>query len=215
MHISAAREALDRIAAHASAGTSLRTDFFAAEAERVHACALLLAVAFARGNKVLLCGNGGSAADCQHLAAEFVNRFVINRPPLPAIALTTDTSALTAIGNDFDFDQIFAKQVQALGQKGDILLGISTSGTSPNVVQALKVARANGLVTIGLAGRDGGVMPTLCDGCFVVRSPITALVQEVHITLGHLLCGLVDYYLIENTVALSPYLDGEIALPPL
>ena len=215
MHLSAAREALDRIAAHSAAGAQLRTDFFETEARRVHACALLLAVAFARGNKVLLCGNGGSAADCQHLAAEFVNRFVINRPALPAIALTTDSSALTAISNDFSFDQVFVKQVQALGQRGDVLLALSTSGSSPNVLEALKAARANGLFTVGLAGREGGLMPELCDCCFVVRSPVTALVQEVHITLCHLLCGLVDYYLIENTVALTPYLDGEIPLPPL
>ena len=207
------REIATRIAAHASEGAALRLAFFAQESDRIGGMALRLATTLASGGKLLLCGNGGSAADCQHLAAEFTNRFVLDRPPLPALALTTDTSALTAIGNDFSFNEVFSKQVQALGNKGDILLGISTSGNSANVVAALERARGQGLYCLGFAGRDGGAMNDLCDCLFVVENMSTALVQEVHITLGHLLCGLTDYYLFENAAALTPYVKGEKTLP--
>lgn len=143
------------------------------------------------GNKILIFGNGGSAADAQHLAAEFVNRFQIERPPLAAIALTTDTSVLTSIGNDYHFDEIFSKQIQALGKKGDIAWGISTSGNSPNVVRAIESAQEIGLATIGMTGRSGS-LAALADLVFSVDSDITARIQETHITLGHILCDLTD-----------------------
>ena len=143
------------------------------------------------GHKILIFGNGGSAADAQHIAAEFVNRFRIERPPLAAVALTTDTSALTAIGNDYHFDQVFSKQVQALGKKGDIAWGISTSGNSPNVVLATEAAKEMGIYTLGMTG-TGGKMASLADLTFKVASDITARIQETHITIAHILCELVD-----------------------
>lgn len=174
------------------AGSVLREAFFARHGEDVARLAGVLADALARGGKILLCGNGGSAADAQHLAAEFVNRFLMERRPLPAVALTTDTSILTAVGNDFGFDQVFAKQVQALGREGDVLLGLSTSGNSPNVIAALEAGREQGMTTIGLTGEGGGAMPGLCDHLLAVPSRRTPLIQEIHITVGHLLCLLVD-----------------------
>jgi D-sedoheptulose 7-phosphate isomerase len=146
----------------------------------------------ALGGKLLLCGNGGSAADCQHLAAEFVGRFVRDRRPLAAIALTTDSSALTCIGNDYGFDQVFARQVEGIGRAGDVLIGISTSGASPNVLLALQAARRMGVRTIGLLGRDGGACAAECDVPLIVPSDITARIQEAHIFLGHLLCAEVE-----------------------
>lgn len=151
-----------------------------------------LAVCFKAGNKLLLFGNGGSAADAQHIAAEFVNRFQIERPPLAALALTTDTSILTSIGNDYDFNNIFSKQIRAFGKKGDVALGISTSGNSSNVIDAMDVAREMGLYTVGLTGCGGGRMKECSDVIFVVDSTVTARIQETHITVGHVLCDLVD-----------------------
>ena len=151
-----------------------------------------------KGNKILLFGNGGSAADAQHLAAEFVNRFTIERPPLPAIALTTDTSIITSIGNDYDFAQIFAKQIRALGQAGDVAIGMSTSGVSPNVLRGLETAKKMELITIGLTGRDGGQVAQVVDYCLNVPSNSVPRIQEVHITLGHVICQLVDYKLFQK-----------------
>lgn len=202
-------EAKSRVLEHAVAGARLREQFFTENADLLVDAARTIAVCLARGGKVLFCGNGGSAADAQHLAAEFVNRFEIDRPPLAAIALTTDTSIITAVGNDFDFDQIFAKQVQALGSPDDILVGLSTSGNSENVVRAFRAARENSVVTLGLTGRDGGRMAELSDVLVNVSAESTALIQEIHITIGHLLCRLVDYFLFQNALALAPYLDGE------
>jgi D-sedoheptulose 7-phosphate isomerase len=144
------------------------------------------------GGKILLFGNGGSAADAQHLATEFTVRYVKNRKPIAAIALTTDTSALTAIGNDFGFEQIFARQIEALGRPGDIAIGISTSGTSENVLEGLKAARAKKLVTAGLTGQSGGQMKETCDILLAVPSKTTARIQEMHITLGQMLCGALE-----------------------
>jgi D-sedoheptulose 7-phosphate isomerase len=144
------------------------------------------------GGKILLAGNGGSAADAQHIAGEFVSRFAFDRPGLPAIALTTDTSILTAIGNDYGYEKLFARQVQAHGQQGDIFIGYSTSGKSPNVLLALKEARARGLVCIGLTGNRGGPMLELCDYLLAVPSADTPKIQEGHLVLGHILCGLVE-----------------------
>jgi D-sedoheptulose 7-phosphate isomerase len=146
------------------------------------------------GGKLLLCGNGGSAADSQHIATELTIRFEAERQALPAIALTTDTSALTAAGNDFGFDRIFARQVAALGRKGDLLIGLTTSGDSTNVIAALEAARAQGLTTACLTGRDGGrvASESLADHCLIVPSDRTARIQEVHILIGHLLCAAID-----------------------
>lgn len=145
-----------------------------------------------QGHKVLLCGNGGSAADAQHIAAELVGRFVTDRMGLPAIAMTTDTSILTAVSNDYGFDYIFERQTEALGVAGDVLIGLSTSGNSPNVERALLRARSLGLTTVGLLGRDGGKCKDLCDYSFIIRHSEAARIQEMHITIGHILCGIVD-----------------------
>jgi len=150
--------------------------------------------AISDGNKILLFGNGGSAGDAQHIAAEFTGRFVKERRGLPAIALTTDTSALTAIGNDYGYDEVFRRQVEALAKPGDILLGISTSGNSPNVLKALEYGKTIGCKTFGLSGRDGGNMNDICDTNLVVPSDITARIQEMHILIGHIICEIVDEY---------------------
>ncbi len=165
---------------------------------RIVAVVEALTRALKAGNKILLFGNGGSAADAQHLAAEFVNRFIIERPPLPAIALTTDTSVITSIGNDYDFSEIFSKQIRAIGQKGDIAWGTSTSGTSANVVKALEAAKKLGMVTIGLTGRDGGDIARIADHTLIVSSTSTPRIQEVHITAGHVLCEMVDFKLFQR-----------------
>ena len=151
-----------------------------------------IAACITSGHKILLFGNGGSAADAQHIAAEFVNRFQVERPPLAALALTTDTSIITSIGNDYAFDDIFEKQVRALGRKGDVAIGISTSGNSANVVAAMRTAREMGLFTIGLSGKDGGKMAQWSDLLYTVDSHVTARIQETHNILGHILCDLVD-----------------------
>lgn len=142
--------------------------------------------------KILICGNGGSAADSQHMAAELAGRYLMNREPLPAIALSTDTSILTAIGNDFGFDQVFVKQVKALGNKGDILIGISTSGNSANVIEAMKIAKNKGMKNITLLGRDGGKMKALADINLIVPSSHTPRIQEAHGLIIHIICELVE-----------------------
>lgn len=159
---------------------------------RVEAAAEACIHAMKRGNKLLLAGNGGSAADAQHIAGEFVSRFAFDRPGLPAIALTTDTSILTAIGNDYGYDKLFARQVQAHAQKGDIFIAYSTSGKSPNLVAALQEAKNRGVVCIGMTGNRGGPMKELCDHYLEVPSADTPKIQEGHAVLGHILCGLVE-----------------------
>ncbi|MDR3358836.1 MAG: SIS domain-containing protein [Desulfovibrio sp.] len=203
---------LEIIARHAADGARLREKFFAARGERIREMALRVATCIEGGGKILLCGNGGSAADAQHLAAEFVNSFLADRCALPAIALTTDTSCLTAIGNDSDFARIFARQVEALGRKGDMLIGISTSGNSANVVAALRAALAAGMHTVGLTGLGGGAMAPLCGILLDVSSEFTPLIQEIHIAAGHLFCWLAEYYLAENPEEFREYLkkDGAI-----
>lgn len=148
-------------------------------------------------HKVLLAGNGGSAADAQHIAGEFVSRFMFDRPGLSAIALTTDTSILTAIGNDYGYEQLFARQVQAHGRSGDVLIAYSTSGKSPNIISALQEARSRGLVCIGFTGNRGGPMVTLCDHVLEVPCADTPKIQEGHLVLGHILCGLVETAMFE------------------
>jgi D-sedoheptulose 7-phosphate isomerase len=142
--------------------------------------------------KLLFAGNGGSAADAQHLAGEIVSRFAYDRPGLPAFALTTDTSVLTAIGNDYGYERLFARQVEAVGNPGDVFIGISTSGRSPNILSALRVARDKGLVTVGLTGRHGGDMVALCDHCIHVPSDTTPRIQEGHILIGHAICSIIE-----------------------
>ncbi len=152
----------------------------------------LISRAFEAGNTVFLFGNGGSAADAQHLAAEFVNRFIMDRPPLPAIALTTDTSIMTSISNDAAFDEIFAKQLRALGKKGDIAIGISTSGKSGNVLKGFEVAAEMGMKMIALTGNDGGPLAKMADISLTVPSTSTPRIQEAHILIGHVLCEMVE-----------------------
>jgi len=153
--------------------------------------------AFKNKRKLMLCGNGGSAADAQHISAEFVNRFQLERQPLPALALTTDTSIITSIANDYGYEKIYSKQISALGAEGDILLSISTSGNSPNIISGIMTAKKMGIYTVGLGGRDGGKMTKSVDLSMVVGSNSTPRIQEAHILTGHLICELVDYILFK------------------
>jgi D-sedoheptulose 7-phosphate isomerase len=148
--------------------------------------------AMLNGHKLMVAGNGGSAADSQHLVAEFVSRLTVDRPAMRAVALTTDTSILTAIGNDYSYDNVFERQIEALGQAGDVFLGISTSGNSRNILKALDLSRKLGITTIGFSGRDGGKMPTLCYYNVIIPSEITANIQEAHLALEHIYCHLVE-----------------------
>ena len=161
-------------------------------------------VALAAGNKILFAGNGGSAADAQHLAGELVGRFNYDRVPAAGLALTTDTSALTAIGNDYGFDRVFERQVQGLGRPGDVLIALSTSGRSPNILRAIAAARAGGLVTVGFTGATGGDMVAQCDLCLRAPSDSTPLIQQLHITAGHIVCGLVEERLFPRASAPCP-----------
>jgi len=172
-------------------GITVKRNCVESNLERIMRAAEMIAAGLTNGAKVLIFGNGGSAADAQHLAAEFVNRFQIERPPLAALALTTDTSVLTSIGNDYHFDDIFSKQVKALGKAGDIAWGLSTSGNSANVIKAVKTARQAGLSTIGMTGRRGE-LADCAEIAMSVASDNTARIQETHITLGHILCELVE-----------------------
>lgn len=175
------REALDRAAVDNGLLSS------------IVAIAVGIAQSLASGGKILLAGNGGSAADAQHIAAEMLVRFKFDRDPLPAIALTTDTSVLTAIGNDYGFDHLFERQVRGLGRTGDVFIGISTSGRSPNVINALKAARDTGLIVVGFTGTAGvAAMKPLCDVMLAAPSDETALIQQVHITAAHAICDLVE-----------------------
>jgi D-sedoheptulose 7-phosphate isomerase len=160
--------------------------------DEVSAIASHLAATLSRGGKLLLCGNGGSAADCQHIAAELTGRFVADRRPLAALALTTDTSALTAIANDYSFDDVFSRQVLALARPGDCVIGISTSGRSANVLRAVAAAREVGATSVGLLGRDGGELKSTCDHCVIVPSHVTARIQEAHGLIGHAWCALIE-----------------------
>jgi D-sedoheptulose 7-phosphate isomerase len=160
--------------------------------------ATLIVEAFNNESKLMIFGNGGSAADAQHIAAEFVNKFLIERPPLPAMALTTDTSILTSVGNDYSFDDIFSKQIKALGMEGDVAWGISTGGESANVLAGLRVARDRGLRTIGMTGSSGGKMSEVVQVLLKVDVGNTARIQECHITMAHIICELVDYQLFQR-----------------
>lgn len=178
-------------------GADLRIQMAETMGRDILDAAQAIAHAFRTGRKLLLFGNGGSAADSQHIAAEFMNRFQIERPPLPAIALTTDTSILTSISNDYAFDEVFSKQIKALGKKGDIAIGISTSGNSANVLKAFRVAKKLGMVTIALTA-EGGKIASNADIALAVPSKSTPRIQEAHITVGHILCDLTDTILFRQ-----------------
>lgn len=178
-----------RFEEHLAVANAVMQSDIMAQIERIGAA---IKQALANGNKVLFCGNGGSAADSQHLAAEFVGRFQKERQGLPAIALTVDTSILTAVGNDYGFDKVFVRQVEALGQNGDVLVGISTSGNSANVVQAVELAKSKGIYCVGMTAAGGGKLAELCNECIAVPAKVTARAQEMHILIGHILCELVD-----------------------
>jgi D-sedoheptulose 7-phosphate isomerase len=164
----------------------------AALADAVESIGAVLARCLQSGGKIMLCGNGGSAADSQHIAAELTGRFIHDRAPLAGLALSTDSSALTCIGNDYGFDAVFERQVRGLGRAGDCLIGLSTSGHSENVIRAVTTANEMGIATVGLLGRDGGRLAALCRHAVVVPSPTTARIQEAHIFIGHTWCGLIE-----------------------
>jgi D-sedoheptulose 7-phosphate isomerase len=177
-------------------GRSVATLERAASDEKLHrtlrTIADLVETMFRSGNKLMLAGNGGSAGDAQHIAAEFLSRLNFDRAPLPAIALSTDTSVLTAVGNDYGYEHVFERQVRGLGKRGDGLIAISTSGRSPNILAALRAARDLGIVTIGFGSADGGAMAPLCDVCLFAPSMETPLIQQIHITAAHIICTLVE-----------------------
>ncbi|MFH0971168.1 MAG: D-sedoheptulose 7-phosphate isomerase [Candidatus Micrarchaeota archaeon] len=173
-------------------GAELRRATASGSTKQIAEAATIIISAFKRGNKVLLCGNGGSAADSQHIAAELVGRFMKERKALPAIALSTDTSALTALSNDYGFDIVFKRQIEALGNRGDILIAISTSGNSKNIIAAAEEAKKKGLHVIGLSGKSGGKLKAKSDICICVPSDRTDRIQEVHIAIGHIICDLVE-----------------------
>jgi D-sedoheptulose 7-phosphate isomerase len=184
---------IERISSTVADSIEVKRRYFAAHAGEVARAAEVLAEAFGAGGKLLVCGNGGSAADAQHIAGEFVNQFLLKgRPALPALALTTDGGVLTCVANDTGFERVFARQVEAFGARGDVLLAITTSGNSPNVVAACEQARAKGMRVVGLLGRDGGRVRALCDLALVVPSDDTQRIQETHNLIGHILCDLVE-----------------------
>ncbi len=182
----------DRIIKDIQDGIAVKKAILESQVDLIEKVARLLADCVQRGNKILFFGNGGSASDSQHLAAEFVGRYERERRALPSIALTTDTSILTAVGNDYGFDRVFERQIEALGHRGDVAFGISTSGNSKNVLLAVKKARELGLTTVGLIGRDGGQLKGLVDVALVIPSTKTSRIQESHIMIGHILCERVD-----------------------
>ncbi len=189
---------IERIRQYARESVEVKQTFFDAHTEKVAAAAELLIVVVRSGGKVLLFGNGGSAADAQHIAAELVNRLSYDRPPIAAIALTTDTSILTSVANDASFNQLFERQLRALGRAGDVAIAISTSGNSANVIRAVEAAKELQIKVIALAGRDGGNLAPLADIALVVEAENTQHIQETHITIGHILCELVQDALFQE-----------------
>jgi D-sedoheptulose 7-phosphate isomerase len=182
----------DQISAIVANSLEVKRDFFDVHTAEVHRAAQMIADSFKANGKLLVFGNGGSAADAQHIAGELVNRFLQERKALPAIALTTDGGVLTCVANDTGFENVFARQVEALGTKGDVCLAISTSGNSPNVTVACAQARKQGMVVVGLLGRDGGNVAALCDLALTVPSDDTQRIQETHNLIGHIICELVE-----------------------
>lgn len=186
------KEMTDRITQCFQDSSETKLKFIQENADKVSRVIHLIVEAFRRGNKVLLFGNGGSATDASHIAAEFVNRFFKDREALPSIALNTDMSVITSISNDSDYTEVFSRQIQALGARGDIAIGISTSGNSPNVLKGVEAAKKKGLLTIGFTGGTGGKLAGMVDHPFVVPSRSTPRIQETHITLGHVICEMVE-----------------------
>jgi D-sedoheptulose 7-phosphate isomerase len=182
----------EKILEAAQESSQVKEQFFRDNVDAIVETIHVITDSLRQGNKILIFGNGGSAADAQHIAAEFINRFLFNRAPLPAIALTTDTSILTSISNDIDFSLIFARQIEALGHKGDIAWGITTSGTSPNMIEGFRKATEMGMKTIALTGKDGGEVLRMADYALNVNSSSTPRIQEVHITVSHIICELVE-----------------------
>lgn len=177
----------------------LQKEFLKHNTEMLIRVAEVLLQAFRKGRTVYFFGNGGSAADAQHLAAEFVNRFRLDRRALPALALNVDTSVLTSIANDFGYDRVFARQIEAFGRPDDVAVGLSTSGASPNVIEGIRLARQQGLVTVGFSGGDGGALQRETDHCIVVPSKTTARIQEMHIIAGHAICDIVEQDFVHPT----------------
>ncbi len=190
------QEIQDTIRRSIDVKTALLNDEFAIS--QIETVAKKMIESYKQGHKTMFAGNGGSAADAQHLAAELVNRFRFDHLGLPALALTTDTSIVTAIGNDYGYDFLFTRQIAALGNNGDVFIGISTSGNSENIVKALQYCKEKGIYTVGLTGGNGGKMKALCDECIVVPSNETARIQESHILIGHILCGFVESAMFEK-----------------
>ena len=190
---------IERIQQIARESIEAKRAFFEAHSDKVARAAEVIINSIQSGGKVLIFGNGGSAADAQHIAAELVNRLNYDRPPIAAIALTTDTSILTSVGNDASFENLFARQVRALGRAGDVALAISTSGNSPNVLRAVEAANELGIRTIAFAGRDGGKLACATDLALIVESSATQRIQETHITIAHILCELVEDALYGET----------------
>ena len=183
-----------------SESLKIKETFIVQNTEKLILLAEKVASAFTGDRKLMICGNGGSAADAQHIAAEFVNRYELERPPLPALSLTTDSSVLTSIGNDYSFDNVFSKQIKALGVEGDVLLAISTSGHSRNILNAVKDAQNKGIYTAAFTGREDGKLAEMADLSLSIESAPTARIQEAHIMAGHILCHLVDYILFQTPV---------------
>jgi len=196
---------LSIISNHAQKGAELRVLFFEENSKLIVDIAGYIAASLVKGGKILICGNGGSAADAQHMAAEFVGRFKLESPALPAIALTTDTSILTAVSNDYNFKDIFKRQIKALGKEGDILIAISTSGKSKNIIEAIEAAKEKNMLTVGLTGKKGLPMLDVCDYVLHVPSDETPLIQEIHISALHIICELVDVFLFEEVQKLDLY----------
>ncbi len=176
---------------------NVKRKFAEEKADSIIVVSRLIADTFTRGNKLILFGNGGSSSDASHIAAEFVNRFQRERPALPALALNTDAAVLTSIANDYAYEEVFARQLKAFAMEGDIVIAISTSGNSPNVIKAVRAAKMRKLLTIGFTGAGGGKLAAVCDHVFDVPSDCTPRVQETHITLGHILCEMVEEILFE------------------
>jgi D-sedoheptulose 7-phosphate isomerase len=188
---------MDEIITIFKESAKIKLQFVEENADKIEKVINVIVGCFKEGKKLLIFGNGGSAADAQHIAAEFVNRYILDRNPLPALALTTDTSVMTSISNDVSFDEIFARQIIALGEKGDIAWGITTSGRSRNIIRAFEVAREIGLITLGFTGKDGGKVASLVDYNLNVGSYITPRIQETQLTLAHVICELVEKRMIK------------------
>jgi D-sedoheptulose 7-phosphate isomerase len=203
-----------RVTSYLREGAELRLRVAQENAAAIIKGAMAMSKCLQSGGKLLFFGNGGSAADAQHLAAELVGRFVVERPGLAAIALTTNASVLTAVGNDYGFDRIFARQIQALGRQGDVAVAISTSGNSPNVLAAMKQARVQGIKTVALSGNDGGELAREADITVRIVSTKTALIQECHIAIGHLLCDLIEQEFLQGSAKLPPADLDQPSLPP-